>query len=137
MQLVAYIEGDAMNDLSDQFRIARENKKVSLEDVSQELKISQYYLEAIESSNLQLLPESVYAIGFIKNYAKFLRIDHTAMLECFKKSQIAQKKDIDTEKQSEIESRDFTFPFSNISKINILLCTIYIAIIIIAIVFIS
>lgn len=122
VQLAVYFESARMDDLLNQFKIAREAKNETLESISQELKIPQHYLEAIENSDFHLLPGSVYAIGFIKNYAKFLNIDHADILSCFKESRILQKKIyIDTEKQPQIEKFNFYIPFlKNNTSINTL-----------------
>lgn len=50
----------------------REQKELSVEDIADTLRISKEYIVAIEESDYLALPEKVYAIGFIKNYAKFL-----------------------------------------------------------------
>ncbi len=120
-----------MDDLFNQFKIAGEVKNETLESISQELKIPRCYLKAIESSDFHLLPESVYAIGFIKNYAKFLNIDHADILSRFKESRILQKKiHIDTEKQAQVERFNFYIPFlKNNTNIN-MLYIVYAAIVI-------
>ena len=49
---------------------ARVKKGYKLEDVSKELYIRKSFLEAIESSNYEEIPEPPYGIGFIRSYAE-------------------------------------------------------------------
>ncbi|MDR2267879.1 MAG: helix-turn-helix domain-containing protein [Holosporaceae bacterium] len=63
----------------DLLKKTREEKKLSLEEISKELKIRSCYLEAIECHDYDNLPESVYSIGFVRSYAKFLELDAEGM----------------------------------------------------------
>lgn len=65
-------------------KLTREEKNLTLNDVSSKLLIREKYLDAIESLNLKELPEAVYAIGFIKNYAKFLGLDPSEFISEYK-----------------------------------------------------
>jgi transcriptional regulator with XRE-family HTH domain len=62
----------------------RKNKGLSLRHVADALRISESYLRAIEEKDYSKLPESVYAVGFIKNYASFLGISCEAAITQFK-----------------------------------------------------
>lgn len=61
----------------------RKEMGLSINDVSQKLKIQKRYLEAIENGDYIHLPCRVYAVGFIKNYANFLKIDPTEIIAKF------------------------------------------------------
>lgn len=118
-----------------QFKIAREAKKAALEDVAEELKIQTYYLEAIENFDFHLLPESVYAIGFIKSYANFLGIDYTQAVSRFKIDRGLQEETfIDEEKQPTVEESNIPAFFLNVNKnvdlLYMALYVVYIALII-------
>lgn len=63
---------------------ARLERNLTLKDVSKILKIQVDYLSAIETENFSVLPESVYAIGFIRNYAKFLDIESDSIILNYK-----------------------------------------------------
>lgn len=54
----------------------RENKKISVEEMSGITKISRTYLQAIESENFAKLPAAVFVRGFITQIAKILRLPH-------------------------------------------------------------
>ncbi len=53
----------------------REERKLSLEDVCEILKIRKFFLESIEKGRLDQLPGSVYTIGFVKVYSRFLDVN--------------------------------------------------------------
>jgi cytoskeletal protein RodZ len=59
----------------DLLKKTREEKNLSLEDVSGAIKVRRCYLEAIERNDYDNLPELVYSIGFARSYAKFLGLD--------------------------------------------------------------
>jgi cytoskeleton protein RodZ len=64
-------------------RIAREKQGLSLNDVTSRLKISNKQLEAIESDNFAALPEATIVKGFIRNYAKLLKLDAEPLLDAY------------------------------------------------------
>jgi cytoskeleton protein RodZ len=67
------------------FRTAREAAEMTLDGVSNELMIRRFYLESLEDNAYRNLPERVYAIGFVRNYATFLGMDPKVMIEQFKR----------------------------------------------------
>lgn len=69
--------------VGDILRQEREKKGLSIADVAAETSIRDTYLEAIEEGNYDVLPGDVYTKGFIRNYARFLEIDGTPLLEQF------------------------------------------------------
>ncbi len=64
-------------------RIAREKLGLSLNDVTSRLKISNKQLEAIEADNFTALPEATIVKGFIRNYAKLLKLDAEPLLDAY------------------------------------------------------
>jgi TonB family protein len=64
---------------------ARRAAGMSLTAVSDATKIKVEHLEAIEASNGAALPALVYAVGFVKVYAKFLGLDAGSVASRFKK----------------------------------------------------
>jgi cytoskeleton protein RodZ len=65
-------------------REARETTGRSVGDVAQALRIRRTYLEAIEDGRFDELPGAAYAVGFVRTYAKFLRLDVPTVVERFK-----------------------------------------------------
>lgn len=69
----------------------REQKNLSLEDVSQNTKIKVIFLELIEKGEYNKLPSSSYAQGFVRNYARFLGISEKEILPIFKREYDSEK----------------------------------------------
>lgn len=61
-----------MLQIGARLREVREKQNISLLQVEDATKINKRYLEALEADEFQELPGSVYAVGFLKNYARFL-----------------------------------------------------------------
>lgn len=61
--------------LGDTLRKAREEKGLSLHDIEKGTSIRTQYIDAIECGNYSALPGAVYAKGFVRNYANFLKLD--------------------------------------------------------------
>jgi len=62
-------------------RLRREEKKLTLEQVSAETKIRVNYLQAIENDQFSALPSLAQARGFLRLYASFLGLDPYALLD--------------------------------------------------------
>lgn len=63
---------------------AREVTGKSVADVAQTLRIRRVYLEAIEDGRFDELPGAAYAVGFIRSYATYLRLDVSETVDRFK-----------------------------------------------------
>ncbi len=72
-------------------RETREAKFYTLEDVAKATKIRYELLEALENDNYNKLPPQTFVQGFIKNYAKFLRLDPEKLLAVFRR-EFSEKK---------------------------------------------
>ena len=64
-----------METIGEFFKSARKNKKIDLNVVSQELKISENILKDIENNQFPSHINVVFLIGHIRSYAKFLNLD--------------------------------------------------------------
>lgn len=64
-----------LHEIGAMLREERERQGLSIEAVSDKIKITCSCLTAIEEGNESHLPHPVYAKGFIKNYAKLLGVD--------------------------------------------------------------
>lgn len=62
---------------------ARTKMGFDLEQVADKINIGKSYLEALEKNKYKALPGKVYAINFLKKYAKFLGIEVASMLAKF------------------------------------------------------
>lgn len=63
----------------------REANFYSLEEVEKAIKIRKELLIALESDDYSKLPPPTYVQGFIKNYAKFLKLEEGKMLAVFRR----------------------------------------------------
>lgn len=63
---------------------ARMKKGLKIADIAKDLCIRRAYLEAIESSNYEEIPEHPYGVGFIRSYAEFLGLNSARIVQLFK-----------------------------------------------------
>ena len=70
--------------ISDDLRAARLARGEDLQDIAAQLRIRFVYLEAIENGAFDSLPGPTYAIGFVRAYARYLRLDSEDMIARFK-----------------------------------------------------
>jgi cytoskeletal protein RodZ len=63
--------------VGERLRAAREERKLSLEDVAAQTRIPQRHLAAIETADWDSLPAPTYTIGFAKSYASAVGLDRT------------------------------------------------------------
>ncbi len=61
--------------LGEQLRETRKFKKMSVEEVATTLKFSNNQVKALEAGDWSQLPDDVYALGFLRQYARLLRLD--------------------------------------------------------------
>ncbi len=71
-----------------QLRQAREERKLKIEAIAKKLLIQKSYLEALESGDRRKLPKGVYSRNFLREYARFLGLDHRALIDQFEKEAI-------------------------------------------------
>lgn len=89
------ISGDSdapLETVGQDLRAARLRRGDDLATVSKALKIRKDHLEALEEDRIESLPGRTYAVGFVRTYAEFLGLDHSAAVERFK-AQIAGRAD--------------------------------------------
>jgi cytoskeleton protein RodZ len=63
-----------------QLRAAREAARLSLDEVAHALKFSPRQIEALEADNFDALPGATIVRGFVRGYARLLRLDADALL---------------------------------------------------------
>ena len=81
---------------------AREEKGISLEKISREIKVQERYLEKIEKGEYQNMPPVVYVSGFVKRYASFLGLDFERISFLYKRERNIQER-INSQKQDDSE----------------------------------
>nr|WP_267917820.1 BB_0345 family helix-turn-helix protein [Borreliella garinii] len=65
-------------------RKVRNGKNLTLEMVAEDIKISIKYLKALEDSNIEIFPNEVLAVGFLRTYSEYLDIDSRLISTLFK-----------------------------------------------------
>ena len=69
---------------------ARQALGIDLHEAAQQTRIGIQYLKALEEEDFSKLPGEVFVRGFLKNYAKFLRLDEADILKRY--AEFGQKK---------------------------------------------
>ncbi|MDA0672391.1 MAG: helix-turn-helix domain-containing protein [Cyanobacteria bacterium] len=77
------LQGERLREIGAYLRQTRLDRQVSLEDIRQQTFIQVYQLHAIETGDLQVLPEPVYVQGFIKKYAIALGLNGQELATSF------------------------------------------------------
>ena len=73
-----------MSELGDRLRASRESQGISLAQAAAETRILQRYLVALEEGDYKYLPGDVYARGFIRNYALYLKIPVEELIQLYR-----------------------------------------------------
>ena len=83
---------DQENPIGSILRYQREQRKLDLENISEELKVKLDYLEAMEQGRFDLLPSGFYRRSFLKAYAEYLKLDVDQMLRALDEQEKVSKK---------------------------------------------
>jgi cytoskeleton protein RodZ len=75
------------SDLGGRFRAAREARGFSLSEVADQIRIRSVYLAAIEDEAWSAIGAPVYIRGFIRTYARFLKLDPEEAVAAFNAAQ--------------------------------------------------
>ena len=71
----------AVPTVGERLQAAREEKRLSLEDIAAQTRIPQRHLESIETAEWDKLPAPTYTVGFAKSYASAVGLDRTEIGE--------------------------------------------------------
>jgi cytoskeletal protein RodZ len=74
---------EKLAEIGTHLRNIRNQKRISLEDVSAKTMIQRRFLDAIEQGQPEHLPEALYVRGFIRRYAEMLGLDGVQLSETF------------------------------------------------------
>lgn len=75
------LAGETVGDL---LRRTREAYGQDIDTVAKQLRIRDSYLQAIEAGQFRDLPGTTYAVGFVRTYAEYLRLDAQEVLRRFR-----------------------------------------------------
>lgn len=76
-----------MNEVCSLLKETRQHHGLTLEEVAQRTYIKLPYLEALEEGILERLPAPVYTYGYIRQYAKLLGLDGSALVARFQQQE--------------------------------------------------
>ncbi len=79
-----------MDNLGEVFKKAREEKGLTVKDVAVQTNIGSKFIKAIENNDFSVFPGEAYTVGFIRNYAEFLKVDPEKVIKLFYTNQIAE-----------------------------------------------
>ena len=103
-----------MENFSEHLKRQREERKIRLSDVAVQTKISIKFLEAIESGNFEILPET-YIRAFIRDYAKAIGLDPDETIKRYN-MHIDALKVVDEQVKPEIPEKNGTKTFNLTNK---------------------
>ncbi len=69
----------------------REDRNLTLKEVSKQIKVRESYLKAVEEDRHDLLPSATYVKGFLSAYAKYLGLDSKEVLRRYEEAQREEK----------------------------------------------
>ncbi len=75
-----------MERFCDELRWERERRKVSIEKISEETKVSSRHLHALEAGEYSELPGGVFRKGIVRSYLAALGLDEVPWIERFEAS---------------------------------------------------
>lgn len=81
---VRMMMGASPQSIGADLRAARLARGESQADVAHQLCLRESYIEAIETGNFAVLPGVVYAVGFLRSYARYLQLDADELIQRFK-----------------------------------------------------
>ncbi len=71
------------SELRRELVLHREEKPISLREISDSTKIGMCYLEAIESGDFHKLPGGIYATSYLRQYARAVAYDENALIRYY------------------------------------------------------
>jgi cytoskeletal protein RodZ len=80
-----------MESPGEKLRTARNEKGLSIDQVSHDTNITIRYIEALEEENYGVFPGEPYVIGFLKNYSAYLELDVQKILSLYKAFRIQEQ----------------------------------------------
>lgn len=63
---------------------AREARGLTIEDIAAEITVPQHYLLSIEQDRFDALPGQTYAVGFVRNYSRYLNLPASDIIDALK-----------------------------------------------------
>jgi cytoskeletal protein RodZ len=80
-----------MESIGKHLRESREQRGLTIDQVSRETNISRHYLVALEEDRYDAFPAEPYVIGFLRNYSEHLGLDSEALIGKFRTLRIQEQ----------------------------------------------
>ena len=80
-----------MESVGEKLKSTRNEKGLSLDQISRETNISIRFLEALETENFSVFPGEPYVIGFLKNYGAYLDLDVQKVISLYRALRIQEQ----------------------------------------------
>jgi len=85
---------EAFNEIGSALKEQRLQMQLSLSDIEQFTNIKRMYLEAIEGGRFSDLPSTVQGRGMLNNYAQFMAMDESAVMDKFARALQIQREEL-------------------------------------------
>jgi len=70
---------------------ARRSREITLRQVSEETKIGEKYLEALEKEEYDVFPAKIYVVSFLRSYARYLGLDAESLVQIYQRERCGQE----------------------------------------------
>ena len=80
-----------MESLGEKLKEARNEKGLTIDQISRETNISVRFLEALESENFDVFPGEPYVLGFLRNYSSYLDLDVQKIISLYRALRIQEQ----------------------------------------------
>lgn len=110
----------------EQLRQAREKQNLTVHQVAEALKVRADQVKAIEEGQYSVFPAPVYVRGFIRSYAKYLKIDDKALLASVNESlgEVPKFKETQIKSGSPTTGTGFFYTLSQVNWVIVLVVSV-------------
>lgn len=109
--------------LGESLKKIREERRLSLNEISKATQIQIKYLECLEQGNFKKLPADVYVRGFLRSYAIFMGMDEKSLIKQYEREKGIQKNikkyEDDTQPKDPIKISNFVITPKVMSAVGI------------------
>jgi cytoskeleton protein RodZ len=107
-----------MATVAEQLRLAREEQKLTIYQAAETTKIKTEHIRALEAGQYDVFSAPVYIRGFVRNYAKFLKLDGPAISAALELELSQDKKHCEPPPLSAKTRHPLDFLMLQFSKLN-------------------
>ncbi|MCL1817699.1 MAG: helix-turn-helix domain-containing protein [Spirochaetaceae bacterium] len=80
-----------MESLGEKFKIAREQRGFTIDQVARDTHIAKRYIAALEEENFEQFPGDTYIMGFLRNYADYLGMESAELANLYRNMKIQEQ----------------------------------------------